>query len=194
MDQNELSAIGATHPTEEYVMFIRALLVSTALLVAAPVFAQDKADAPATATPVSVTDPAEFGAMASIANLFELESSTLAKERAIGEEVKAFADQMIADHTKAAQDMAPAAEAEGVTPATELDDRHQQILDDLAGLEGEEFDAAYIQAQTQAHDEAVALFEGYSTNGADGPLKEFATATLPTLKQHQEHVHGLAGH
>lgn len=175
-------------------MSIRALLISTSLLVAAPALAQEAA-APTSATaPMSVTDPAEFGNMASISNLFELESSTLAKERAVGDAVKAFADQMITDHTKAAQDMATAAAEEGVTPATELDDRHQQILDDLGDLEGEEFDAAYIQAQAQAHDEAVALFESYSTAGAEGPLKEFAAKTLPTLQQHQEHVHGLSGH
>lgn len=172
-------------------MFVRALMMTTALLVATPAFSQDSTAAAMTTAPMSVTDPAEFGAMASVSNLFELESSTLAKERATSEEVKAFADQMITDHTKAAQDMASAAAEEGVTPATEFDDRHQTILDDLEGLEGEEFDAAYIEAQAQAHDEAVALFEGYSTNGAEGPLKEFATKTLPTLKQHQEHVHSL---
>jgi len=61
----------------------------------------------------------------------------------------------------------------------------------MSGLEGEEFDKAYIDAQAQAHDEAVALFEGYSTEGKEGPLKAFATATLPVLKSHQEHVHGL---
>lgn len=177
-------------------MFMRTLMITTALLIASPAIGQDNKNSAATTetAPAAVTEPAEFGAMASISNLFELESSTLAKERATSEEAKAFADQMIADHTKAAQDMAPAAQAEGVTPATELDERHQQMLDELADLEGAEFDAAYIKAQAQAHDEAVALFEGYSANGAEGPLKEFAAKTLPTLKQHQEHVHGLAGH
>lgn len=176
-------------------MFIRALMLTTALMIAAPAFAQDNGSATAApAAAASTTDPAQFAAMASVSNLFELETSTMAKERATSEEVKAFADQMIADHTKAAQEMTAAAQEEGAAPATALDDRHQQIVDELEGLEGEAFDAAYIQAQAQAHDEAVALFEGYSTDGAEGPLKAFATKTLPTLKQHQEHVHALAGH
>lgn len=177
-------------------MLVRALLVTTALMVAAPAIAQDNTAAPATsAAPAatSVTDPAQFAAMASISNLFELESSTLAIERATDPEVKAFAEQLIADHTKAAQDLTAAAQAEGLAPENELDERHQEMLDNLSGLQGEEFDAAYIQAQVQAHDEAVALFETYSTNGAEGELKAFATATLPVLKEHQEHVRGLAG-
>lgn len=175
-------------------MFMRAIFVTTALTFAMPAFAQE-ATAPAAAmTPSNVTDPAEFATMASISNLFEIETSTVAIEKAESAEVKAFAEQMIADHTKAAQEMAAAASEEGLTPATELDERHQQMLDDLENLEGAEFDAAYIEAQVAAHDEAVALFEGYSTSGANGALKEFAAATLPTLKQHQEHVEGLSGH
>ena len=87
-------------------MFIRALMLTTALMIAAPAFAQDNGSATAApAAAASTTDPAQFAAMASVSNLFELETSTMAKERATSEEVKAFADQMIADHTKAAQEM-----------------------------------------------------------------------------------------
>ena len=42
--------------------------------------------------------------------------------------------------------------------------------------------------QTAAHADAVALFSGYATNGAEGALKDFAAQTLPTLKTHYEHV------
>lgn len=108
------------------------------------------------------------------------------------EEVKAFAEQMVTDHTKAAQDLTPAAEQEGLTPPAELDAKHQEMLDGVAAAEGEAFDAAYVKAQVSAHDEAVALFEGYSTGGPDGALKDFATATLPVLQQHQQHIKELA--
>jgi putative membrane protein len=173
---------------------IRTLIITTALVLAIPAVAQET-PAPATApAPMSVTDPADFAAKASISNLFELETSTLALERAVGQDTKAFAQQMITDHTKAAQDMAPAAEEEGVALENALDSRHQEMLDALGDSEGEEFDKAYIEAQAKAHDEAVALFEGYSTNGEEGPLKAFASATLPVLKSHQEHVHGVTGH
>jgi putative membrane protein len=175
-------------------MLLKSVLLSTALLLAVPAFAQEAAPTPATASAaMTVTDPAQFAAMAGSSNTFEIESSTLAKETSQNQEVIAFADQMIADHTKAAQEMMAAAEADGVTPPADLDEKHQAMMDSLDGLEEAEFDQAYIAAQVQAHDEAVALFESYSTNGPEGALKEFATKTLPTLKMHQEHVHGLAG-
>ncbi len=181
-------------------MKLRALLITTALLAAPVAMVQAQTEtapaansAPAATAPMQVTDPAQFAAMAASSNQFEIASSTLAVERSTNQDVVAFAEQMIADHTNAAQQMMPAAEEEGITPPTDMEDRHQQMVDELEGLEGEEFDAAYIAAQVQAHDEAVALFQSYSSEGPDGPLKEFATATLPVLEQHQEHVHGLSG-
>jgi putative membrane protein len=48
----------------------------------------------------------------------------------------------------------------------------------------EELDKAYITSQEKAHDEAVALFEGFSQKGA-------AAETLPTLKDHQAAVRSL---
>jgi putative membrane protein len=42
--------------------------------------------------------------------------------------------------------------------------------------------------QTEVHVDAVALFSGYIANGAAGPLNDFATQTLPTLKMHYEHA------
>ncbi|WIY54020.1 DUF4142 domain-containing protein [Devosia sp. YIM 151766] len=153
---------------------------------------QDNAAATSAAAATNITDPAQFSAIASVSNMFDIESSNLALEKSRRDDVRAFAEQMVADHTKAGDEMATAAAEEGVMPASQLDQQHQKLLDDLNDLDGEAFDAAYILAQQQAHDDAVALFEGYSTNGAAGPLKEFAAATLPTLQEHQAHARDLS--
>jgi putative membrane protein len=58
----------------------------------------------------------------------------------------------------------------------------------LNAASGADFDKLYVQLQTQAHYDAVGLFAGYSQNGTAGPLKDFATTTLPTLKMHYDHV------
>jgi putative membrane protein len=147
----------------------------------------------ATAAATAVSDPAEFATKAAIGNMFELQSSALAQDNTQNVDVLAFAQQMTTDHSKAAQDMMTAATTEKVTPPTELDETHQAQLDALENADGDAFDAAYIDAQVKAHDEAVALFEGYASGGPDGALKDFATRTLPTLKMHQEHIHTLAG-
>jgi putative membrane protein len=123
--------------------------------------------------------------------MFEIMSSKAALDKATSEEAKAFAEHMVADHTKAGEEMKPAAEAEGVTVPETLGEKHQAQLDQLTPLDGDNFDQAYISAQLAAHEEAVALFKAYSTDGAPGALKEFAAKTLPTLEAHLEEVQKL---
>ncbi|MER9544787.1 DUF4142 domain-containing protein [Mesorhizobium sp. M0437] len=50
----------------------------------------------------------------------------------------------------------------------------------------------YIDMQTQAHKEAVALFSAYANSGDDPAMKEFAKKTLPVLQMHERHVKDLA--
>ena len=171
---------------------LKALLISTAVLLATPAFAQNAA-ATAPTSAMSVSDPAEFATRAAIGNMFELQSSALAQDNTQNAQVLDFARQMTTDHSKAAQDMMTAVTTEKVAPTTALDETHQAQLDALEAADGDDFDAAYIDAQVKAHDEAVALFEGYASGGPDGALKDFATKTLPTLKAHQEQIHALAG-
>ena len=61
-------------------------------------------------------------------------------------------------------------------------------MEELKRASGELFDGAYVAAQVQEHEEAVALFKGYISNGPDGPLKDFAVQTLPKLQVHLEHI------
>ena len=44
-----------------------------------------------------------------------------------------------------------------------------------------------------AHDEAVTLFEQFSTEGEESALRDFAAETLPTLKEHQTEIHEMTG-
>lgn len=159
---------------------LMALPLATVLL-AAPTLAQD-----------NPTDPQQFVNMATSSNMFEIESSKLALEKAETAPAKEFAQHMITDHTKAGEDMKAAAAAAGVTVPTELDEAHRAKMERLSSLDGTTFDKTYVAEQVTAHEEAVALFDEYSSDGADGPLKEFAAKTLPTLEAHLEAIEKLA--
>lgn len=172
---------------------LKALLLGVSLLGVTAAYAQTATETPAAVDVAQVSDPQQFADMASSSNMLEIESSRLALEKSSSEEVKGFAQHMIDDHGKAAEDMMAAAQSDGITPATALQPHHQSQLDQLSGLEGEEFDQAYLAAQVAAHDEAIALFQAFSTNGEDSALKAFAANTLPTLQQHREEVGAIAG-
>lgn len=144
----------------------------------------------AIADAVTHDSPQQFADKAAVANLFEIETSKLAVKMSKNKDVLAFANKMITDHTKAGTAFkAAVGKATGVTPPAEkLDEAHQGKLDDLKGKTGEDFDKAYIDAQQDAHDEAVSLFDSYANNGDDAALKAFAAETLPTLKAHKDMV------
>jgi predicted outer membrane protein len=141
----------------------------------------------------SVTEPQAFVDMATASNMFEIESSKVALDKATAPEIKTFAQHMIDDHTKAGEEMKKAADADGVKQPAALDAKHQAKLDRLSGLSGETFDSDFLAEQVAAHEEAVALFTNYAANGAPGAVKDFASKTLPTLEGHLEEVKKISG-
>ena len=132
----------------------------------------------------------DFVQKASIANKFEIDSSHLALERSQNGDVKSFAQRMVDDHTTTGDKLKEVLESSKsqAEPADELDDKHQKLMDKLQRLSGRSFDSQYISMQNDAHKEAVKLFTEYSKHGKDPALKSFAAETLPTLKQHLNHV------
>ncbi|MDX8530120.1 DUF4142 domain-containing protein [Mesorhizobium sp. VK25A] len=174
-------------------------LVAVALVAGAPAaFAQSNdTDAVGPMVTENKVDTQTFVATVPNANAFEIQSSKLAEEKSASADVKAFAAQMIKDHSKAGEDF-KAALSQGQTTASikpagpALQPKEQQMLDDLKAATGKDFDAKYIKMQTDAHKDAVALFSTYAKSGDDPALKEFAKKTLPVLKMHEKHAKDLA--
>ena len=138
--------------------------------------------------PATITAPQDFANKAGPAGAFEVQSSQLALQSSQNAEIKAFAQQMIDDHTKAAADLKAAAATDGVTVPDGLDAEGTANLQKLQGVSGADFDAVYVQLQTKAHVDAVGLYAGYAQGGQAGAIKDHATKTLPTLKMHYDMV------
>ena len=165
--------------------------------LASPTFAQDSSSAvssfPSTAEeiePAAAVDAQTFVNTATVSNLFEIQQ--LALSNSTSDEVKSFAQHMIDDHSKAADEMKAIATQEGLAVPAELDQPTADKLAQLQAVSGEQFDLLYIQLQTAAHAEAVALFAGYANGGDNEALKAFAAQTLPVLEQHYEEALALS--
>jgi putative membrane protein len=178
-------------------MIIR-LTLGLLLALAAPAYAQESSSAvssfPSTAEeiePAAPVDAQTFVNRAAASNLFEIQSSQLALGNAADDAIKSFAQHMIDDHSKTGQEMESVASQQGLKVPAELDQPNADKLAQLQAVTGEQFDLLYVQMQTAAHAEAVALFSGYATGGDNAALKDFATKTLPTLQQHYEEALSL---
>jgi putative membrane protein len=136
-------------------------------------------------------DTPTFVKLVTSANEFEIQSSQLAEEKSQSEHINEVAAQIIADHTKAAEDLAAALEAGGAEPPPEppmLSPKHEAMIALLEEAQGAEFEALYTDMQAVAHMEAVYLFRTFAEGGDNEAVQAFAAETLPVLVNHLEHV------
>jgi putative membrane protein len=172
-----------------------AAMVPLAILVGDGVLAQDAANSQAATTSASseIVDPQTFAMQARMGDLFEVESSAVARSRTQNPDIAAFAQMMIEDHGRADAELtAVAAEEKASSLPDQLDTEKAAPLRQLVAASKADFDRLYVQLQKKAHAEAVALFSGYGQKGPSGPLKDFANKTLPKLQTHQAMVLELA--
>ena len=149
----------------------------------------------ATGGTVSMMAPAdkEFVSKAGMAGMAEVQMGNLALQKASSADAKAFAQRMVTDHSKAAEELSQLATAKGVALPTELESEHKSALDHLSSLSGNAFDKAYMDHMVQDHEKAVADFQNASTTALDADLKGWAAKTLPTLQQHLQLAQTVKG-
>ena len=141
------------------------------------------------------TTAAEFANAAAAADQFEIKSSQLAATKAGSAGVKSFAAMLLTEHTKSTADLTAAAAqaAPAIVPAASLTAEQQANLDALAKApKGAAFDTLYAQLQVPAHENALALMQGYAARGDQVQLKVFASQTATSIKKHLEQARGLA--
>jgi putative membrane protein len=121
----------------------------------------------------------------------EIEGSKLALSHAKSADVKAFADQMIKDHTKVGEELAALAKSKGYTPPDSPSLAQKAMLKTL-DMRDESFDAKYTDSiGVSAHEDAVKLFQAASTGAKDPDIKQFAANNLPALQKHLEMARAL---
>ena len=130
----------------------------------------------------------EFVTMAASSDMFEIQLSQLAMQNAKDADVKEFAEQMIEDHTKASKQLAQIAANENLTVPDEMAEAHEELLETLSSAQGDAFDAAYVNAQVQAHEMALALMTAYGENGDNDKLQAHAEMATPIVAAHLEHA------
>ena len=145
---------------------------------------QTKPEPPKSPAANTQSPDANFMRESAMSNLAEIEHGRLATQNASSDEVKKFAERMIADHSKANDELKTTAGKKNVTLPTELDQKHQAMQDKLAKVKAEAFDKAYMSHMVTAHEQAVGRFKRESQNGKDADVKAFAEKTLPTVEEH----------
>jgi putative membrane protein len=122
------------------------------------------------------------------ANMTEIEAAKIALQKAQSDDVKAFAQQMIQDHTALGEKAGPVARSAGVTPPSALPAASQQELAHLKAVSDQHFDAVFIRDMVKDHVGAVGLFKTEAKDGRDPQVKDFAQDALPTIEEHLDMI------
>lgn len=137
---------------------------------------------------VAVSDE-QYVSMAAAGDAFEIASSKLALDHSDSDAVRDFAQRMIDDHTAMSESLMAAAAQAGIeVPAVPTDDPR---IATLTGA-GADFDQQYLTMQVKAHEDALALHQGYAASGGNADLKKVAETAVPIVTEHLEHVRGMA--
>jgi putative membrane protein len=116
--------------------------------------------------------------------LAEVELGQLASQRASDPQVKQFAQRMVADHGKANDQLKQIASSKNVELPTALPAAAKRERDRLSKLSGAQFDREYMSHMTSDHKKDTSLFRSAAKSAKDSDVRQFASATLPTLEEH----------
>ncbi len=131
-------------------------------------------------------------AKAGASDLYEKQSSQLVLASTKNAQLRDFANQMIADHTKSTADVKAAAKTAGIAVAPpKLEPMQARNIAALKAAKGDARDKLYVEQQKVAHQMALQLHQGYASNGTVPSLKTTAAAIVPVVEQHLQHTQAM---
>jgi putative membrane protein len=162
-------------------LFVGAGLAATAgRLLVTPAAAQ-QSSRPTSSTAANVL-PEQVRAMALGGMAFALATSQVALQRAENASVRTFA-QLEAEEQET---FAAARQMAGLAPPNPamMDGQKQQMLQQLQGASGREFDRAYLQGQITGHEELLQLHMAMARASTDREERLLGMVGVPAIKTH----------
>jgi putative membrane protein len=167
-------------------MNVRIALLSAAL-AAAPVLALAQG---------GPTDP-QIAAIVVTANQVDIDAGKLAKGKTHNKDVKAFAQQMITDHTSVNKQATDLAKKLKVTPESSptsesLKKGGDENIANLKKLKGKEFDKAYVDHEVAYHEQVLdAIDKTLVPSAKNAELKGLIEKVRPAFVAHLDHAKHL---
>jgi putative membrane protein len=100
---------------------------------------------------------------------------------------------MVSDHSKANAELTKLAEAKGVEFPHGKEISNDTSAVHLKMLSGKSFDETHVKMMVDDHKEDVQAFEKAASSADDSDIKNFASKTLPTLKEHLSMIEEIQG-
>jgi putative membrane protein len=150
----------------------------------------DKADSTVSVMAVSEKD-SKFMVDAANAGMTEVEMGNMAQQKGMDSHVKSYAAMMVADHSKANDELRALASSKNVTLPSSVGDDMQKHMNDMREKSGRDFDKDYIDMMVSDHKKVVDDFESCANNCDDADVRGWASRTLATLRAHRDSAQSI---
>lgn len=132
-----------------------------------------------------------FAKEAAMDGMTEVNIGEQATKKAQNEEVKDLGKRLAANHKKANDQLMQIAQKQGVQLPQSIDSKAQKQLESLNKKTGAEYDRAFLNYVVSDHKKSIGLFEKQVKQGQDPAFKDFASKTLPVLREHLKTAQNL---
>jgi putative membrane protein len=142
------------------------------------------------------SDP-EIAHIVVTANNIDIDAGKLAQSKTKNKDVKAFAKEMITDHTAVNKQATQLAKKLGVTPkdnstSKNLMDGAATTTAKLKSLNGKDFDKEYIDHEVGFHETVLKTIDDTLVpNAKNGELKNLIVKVRPAIQAHLDHAKSL---
>lgn len=169
-------------------------LVAAGLCFGASAWAAQKKDESKTPSPSASKTPAANGPSAkdksfmkeaAQGGMMEVEMGKMAQQKGKSAEVKKIGSTMVADHTKANNELMAIAKKKGLDLSKEKPQSHS--------MGDANFDKDYINMMVKDHEKDLSAFQAEAKNGTDAEVKGFASKTSAVIKKHLDMVKAAQG-
>lgn len=129
---------------------------------------------------------AKFVQEAALSDMFEVEASKLALQRASQEQVRFFAQHMIDEHSKDLTKLSRITESYKVNAAipSALDQTYKQKIFHLQKSSGPKFDQDYLDLMMKNHQTALSMHQDYARSGDNVILQQYAMEAVVLIQEH----------
>lgn len=170
--------------------------IAGAFLFAATASAQTyAAKAPAKAPAPGLDDPT-IVAIFDAANTYDIETGNLAVARASSKAIRDFGAMLARDHMNVRQQGRDLAKSLGVTPTPPanfgLAKAHTAAMQSLRGLQGKEFDRAFLRHEVDFHNAVIdAINQTLMPAIQNAQVKDLVTKVAPAFAAHRDAAQNL---
>jgi putative membrane protein len=174
------------------VRYLAPAAVAALLLSAAGAPGQALAQQPAQQVSRMAVSDSSFLQTAGSLGLLQVKLGKLAEEKGTSPAVRDFGKRMVADYSKANEEIAAAAKGSAY-PAPVILRQDAQLYERFVRMGKGSFDKKYMAQMVNDHGNAARLFQAEAEGGKVASLKALAGKLLPTVQQHSTLASETAG-